>query len=91
MLGECIGRRDAVVRGKARAAGAVPAVPGGGQGLQLQAGDAGARPILLAGRPLREPVARHAFVVNTREALVQAFVDFQEGRLQRLGVSIDTP
>ncbi len=67
------------------------AVSGGGQGLHRQAGDAGARPMLVAGRPLREPVARHAFVVNTREALVQAFVDFREGRLQRLGVSIDTP
>ena len=52
----------------------------------------GARLILVAGRLLREPVARHGpFVVKTREALMQAFVDFQEGRLQRLGVSIDTP
>ena len=57
------------------------AVLGGGDLLRLRAGDAGARLILVAGRPLREPVARHGpFVMNTREELMQAFVDFQEGR-----------
>ena len=49
--------------------------------LSLRAGDAGARLILVAGRPLREPVARHGpFVMNTRQELMQAFVDYQEGR-----------
>ncbi|WP_045770311.1 pirin family protein [Xanthomonas albilineans] len=57
------------------------AVLGGGDLLQLQAGEQGARLILVAGRPLREPVARHGpFVMNTRQELMQAFVDFQEGR-----------
>ncbi|MFT4248749.1 MAG: pirin family protein [Pseudomonas sp.] len=57
------------------------AVLDGGERLQLRAGDAGARLILVAGRPLREPVARHGpFVMNTRQELMQAFVDFQEGR-----------
>ena len=57
------------------------AVLGGGELLQLRAGAAGARLILVAGRPLREPVMRHGpFVMNTREELMQAFVDFQEGR-----------
>ena len=57
------------------------AVLGGGDLLALRAGDAGARLILVAGRPLREPVARHGpFVMNTREEVMQAFVDFQEGR-----------
>jgi len=57
------------------------AVLGGGQLLQLQAGAEGARLILVAGRPLREPVMRHGpFVMNTRQELMQAFVDFQEGR-----------
>jgi len=56
-------------------------VLGGGEWLDFRAGDAGARLILVAGRPLREPVARHGpFVMNTREELMQAFVDFQEGR-----------
>ncbi len=56
-------------------------VLGGGDLLRLQAGDDGARLILVAGRPLREPVARHGpFVMNTRQELMQAFVDYQEGR-----------
>ncbi len=57
------------------------AVLGGGELLKLQAGEAGARLIVVAGRPLREPVARHGpFVMNTRQEIMQAFVDFQEGR-----------
>lgn len=49
--------------------------------VSLRAGEAGARLILVAGRPLREPVARHGpFVMNTRQELMQAFVDYQEGR-----------
>ena len=56
-------------------------VLGGGSALSLRAGRAGARLILVAGRPLREPVARHGpFVMNTRQELMQAFVDYQEGR-----------
>ncbi|PJJ99118.1 hypothetical protein CO641_05770 [Lysobacteraceae bacterium NML91-0213] len=56
------------------------AVLGGGDVLFVQA-NAATRAIVVAGRPLREPVARHGpFVMNTREELMQAFVDFQEGR-----------
>jgi redox-sensitive bicupin YhaK (pirin superfamily) len=41
----------------------------------------GARLILVAGQPLREPVARYGpFVMNTKEQVMQAFVDYQEGR-----------
>ena len=57
------------------------AVLGGGPRLRLRAGDAGARVLVVAGRPTREPVARHGpFVMNTRQELMQAFVDYQEGR-----------
>ena len=56
-------------------------VLGGGEVLQVRAGSRPARVILVAGRPLREPVMRHGpFVMNTRQELMQAFVDFQEGR-----------
>ena len=57
------------------------AVLGGGDLLRLRASDNGARLIVVAGRPLREPVMRHGpFVMNTKQELMQAFVDYQEGR-----------
>jgi len=57
------------------------AVLGGGDVFTVRAGAEGARLILVAGRPLREPVARHGpFVMNTKQEIMQAFVDYQEGR-----------
>lgn len=47
----------------------------------LEGREAESRAILVAGRPLREPVARYGpFVMNTREELMQAFADYQSGR-----------
>ena len=41
-----------------------------------------ARALLIAGKPLREPIAQYGpFVMNTREQLVEAVEDFQSGRL----------
>ncbi len=57
------------------------AVLDGAGSIALRAGVDGARLLIVAGRPLREPVARHGpFVMNTREELQQAFVDYQAGR-----------
>lgn len=52
-----------------------------GEEVVLKAGAAGAQVLVLAGEPLRDPIAAHGpFVMNTREELVEAFVDFQAGK-----------
>lgn len=54
---------------------------GPGETAELTGGPNGARAILLAARPLREPVAWSGpFVMNTREELLQAFDDYRQGR-----------
>ena len=54
-----------------------------GDGVRLRAGAGDpARALLIAGAPLREPIAQYGpFVMNTREQLIQAVEDFQAGRL----------
>ena len=57
------------------------AVLSGGNVLKLGDTKQGSRAIVVAGRPLREPVARYGpFVMNTKQEVMQAFVDFQEGK-----------
>ncbi len=70
---------DTVVR---RARMAILANTPGSDGVRLQAGGEGARAILVAGRPLKEPIAQYGpFVMNTQEEIFQAVRDFQAGRL----------
>lgn len=53
-----------------------------GDSVELQAGSTRSRLILVAGRPLNEPIARYGpFVMNTNDELRQAFADYQSGRL----------
>ena len=50
--------------------------------LELKAGRQGARFLLLAARPIGEPVVQYGpFVMNTREEIEQAIRDYQAGRL----------
>jgi len=57
------------------------AVLGPGDRIVLAGGPRGGRAIVVAGRPLGEPVARHGpFVMNTRAELQQAFEDLRAGR-----------
>jgi redox-sensitive bicupin YhaK (pirin superfamily) len=53
-----------------------------GESLELECGEEESRMILVAGRPLNEPIARYGpFVMNTNDELRQAFRDYQSGRL----------
>lgn len=48
----------------------------------VTAGEDGAEILLLGGEPLYEPMARYGpFVMNTRDEIVQAFEDYEAGRL----------
>lgn len=52
-----------------------------GDSIRLRAGAAGARLLLLAAKPLNEPVVQYGpFVMNTREEIEQAMRDYQSGR-----------
>jgi len=61
---------------------AILANPPASDGVVLRALDKPTRALLIAGRPLREPIMQYGpFVMNTREQLLQAVQDYQSGRL----------
>jgi len=74
---------EATVEGKDlphRAAGLLS----GGEKVGFMAGAQGARVLVLAGKPLREPVVQYGpFVMNTREEIEQAIADYQSGAFAR--------
>lgn len=53
-----------------------------GETIRLEAAPQGARLLLLAGKPLGEPIMQHGpFVMNTREEIEQALADYRNGIL----------
>lgn len=53
-----------------------------GDGIALQTGAAPARAIVVAGKPLNEPIAQYGpFVMNTNDEIFRAVEDFRAGRL----------
>jgi redox-sensitive bicupin YhaK (pirin superfamily) len=53
----------------------------GSEGVVITA-SADAKALLIAGRPLNEPIAQYGpFVMNTKEEIYQALNDFRDGRL----------
>jgi len=52
-----------------------------GESIQLQGGNQPSRMIVVAGRPLNEPVARYGpFVMNTQAQIHEAIADFRAGK-----------
>lgn len=53
-----------------------------GDSVRVVAKEQGARFLMLAAKPLREPVVQYGpFVMNTREEIEQAVSDYRQGRL----------
>jgi redox-sensitive bicupin YhaK (pirin superfamily) len=58
------------------------ALLGSGDSVRLRGAPGGGRLLLLAGVPLREPIARYGpFVMNNEAELMAAFQDYQSGRM----------
>lgn len=72
--------KDALVAGETLARSEL-AVLNKGDSVRLVGGDAPSRVLLVAGAPLKEPVARYGpFVMNTPEQIHEAIADFRAGK-----------
>jgi redox-sensitive bicupin YhaK (pirin superfamily) len=76
------------VRGTGRDGGRIDIASGslavlvGTDGVNLEAGESGAKLLFADGKPIRESIARYGpFVMNTREELQKAFEDYSRGEL----------
>ena len=59
-------------------------VLGAGDTVKVKAGAEGARFLVLAAKPIREPIVQYGpFVMNTREEIEQAIRDYQSGELTK--------
>ncbi len=66
-------------------------VLGDGDAVAVTAGDQGARFILVAGRPLGEPVVQYGpFVMDSEAGIREAFDDYRQGRLVRERAALHT-
>lgn len=73
-------RGEVEVGGTAVPRGRMALLANEGDGVAIRASRA-ASAVLIAGRPLDEPIAQHGpFVMNTQEEILQAFRDYRDGR-----------
>lgn len=76
--------KNAAVSGHPNVDAGTLGIFGNGEKIQLAAGAGGAAFLLLAGKPLNEPVVQYGpFVMNTREEIEQAMRDYSAGKLGR--------
>lgn len=77
-----LGEGSATISGERVDAKATVLLADDGDTVTVEAGSAGADLLLIAGRPLEEPVARYGpFVMNTRAQLAEAVDDYRSGRM----------
>ncbi len=73
--------QEGEIDGEVALRGLTLAALGPGRAARLRAGASGAKALLLAARPLGEPIAWSGpFVMNTRDELMQAFADYRAGK-----------
>jgi redox-sensitive bicupin YhaK (pirin superfamily) len=84
------GRARVGREGRAAPAGSMVILKDDGAEVVLAAdGDVPAQVLVLAGRPIGEPVARYGpFVMSTEQELRQAFDDYQAGRMGRIPAEV---